>query len=68
MTTEQLEKYFGNAIAVAAFFNITPEAFYQWKKRDKGLIPKGRAAEAALRTGNALKFNPSLYQQDTKTS
>ncbi|EKK5571200.1 Cro/CI family transcriptional regulator [Morganella morganii] len=67
MTTSEVESYFGDANKVADFFGITPEAFYQWKKRPGGLIPKSRAFEAACRTDGKLKFDPILYKQGTKT-
>ncbi|MEM8385037.1 Cro/CI family transcriptional regulator [Morganella morganii] len=67
MTTNEVESYFGDANKVADFFGITPEAFYQWKKRPGGLIPKSRAFEAACRTDGKLKFDPALYKQGTKT-
>lgn len=54
MTTKELEDYFGNPNKAAAFFGISPEAFYQWRKRPGMLIPKGRAAEAFARTGEGL--------------
>jgi len=61
MTTSELEKFFGTPGKAAAFFGVSPEAFYQWRKRPGSLIPKGRAAEAALRTKGKLKFDPVLY-------
>ncbi|HHR6575810.1 TPA: Cro/CI family transcriptional regulator [Providencia alcalifaciens] len=61
MTTDQVEKYFGSGIKAANFFEISPEAFYQWKKRPNQLIPKSRAIEADYRTKGKLKFNPALY-------
>ena len=61
MTTEDLERYFGTPNKAAAFFSVSPEAFYQWRKRPGGLIPKGRAAEADSRTNGKLKFDPALY-------
>lgn len=63
MTTSDLENFFGTPNKAAAFFNVSPEAFYQWRKRPGGLIPKGRAAEAAFRTKGKLKFQPSLYDK-----
>ncbi|CAI0838277.1 MULTISPECIES: Cro/CI family transcriptional regulator [Serratia] len=63
MTTKDLEDYFGNPNKAAAFFGISPEAFYQWRKRPGMLIPKGRAAEAFARTGGQLVFNPLLYKK-----
>lgn len=63
MTTEELEQFFGSPTKVAEFFDISPEAFYQWRKRPGGLIPKGRATEAAFRTGGRLKYDASLYQK-----
>jgi hypothetical protein len=33
MTTDDVEKYFGNAEKVAEFFGITSEAVYQWRNR-----------------------------------
>lgn len=66
MTANDVEIYFGSANKVADFFGITREAFYQWKKRPGGLIPKSRALEAACRTGGKLKFDPSFYKQVTK--
>ncbi|MEQ4674094.1 Cro/CI family transcriptional regulator [Providencia vermicola] len=68
MTTEQIEKYFGTTNKIAEFFRISPEAFYQWKKRPNQLIPKNRAMEADYRTKGELKFNSALYQNSTKTS
>lgn len=65
MTTEELERFFGSPNKVAEFFGISPEAFYQWRKRPGGLIPKGRAAEAAFRTSGQLNFNASLYQKQS---
>ncbi|ENN8377984.1 Cro/CI family transcriptional regulator [Providencia alcalifaciens] len=64
MTTDQVEQYFGSAIKTADFFGISPEAFYQWKKRPKQLIPKNRAIEADYRTKGKLKFDPLLYKDD----
>lgn len=68
MTTTELELYFGTPNKVADFFGVSPEAFYQWKKRPEGLIPKGRAAEASLRTNGALIFNPMLYDNSKKSA
>ncbi|HHR6399545.1 Cro/CI family transcriptional regulator [Providencia alcalifaciens] len=68
MTTEQIEKFFGNTNKIAEFFCISPEAFYQWKKRPNQLIPKNRAIEADYRTQGQLKFNPKLYEENTKTN
>ena len=68
MTTSDLEKFFGMPNKAAAFFNVSPEAFYQWRKRPGGLIPKGRAAEAAFRTKGKLKFQPSLYDKPTSNA
>ncbi|EJD6367372.1 Cro/CI family transcriptional regulator [Providencia rettgeri] len=68
MTTEQIEKYFGTTNKIAEFFRISPEAFYQWKKRPNQLIPKNRAMEADYRTKGELRFNPELYQNSTKTN
>ncbi|WP_072166372.1 Cro/CI family transcriptional regulator [Erwinia sp. Leaf53] len=65
MTTEELERFFGSPSKVAEFFGISPEAFYQWRKRPGGLIPKGRAAEAAFRTSGQLNFKASLYQKQS---
>lgn len=67
MTTDDVEKYFGNAEKVAEFFGITNEAVYQWRNRPGRLIPKGRAAEAAYRTGGKLVFLPGLYQKSTQS-
>ncbi|WP_336844321.1 Cro/CI family transcriptional regulator [Providencia rettgeri] len=61
MTTNQVEQYFGSGTKAADFFGISPEAFYQWKKRPNQLIPKGRAIEADYRTKGGLKFDPALY-------
>ena len=47
MTTTELEPFFGTPNKAADFFGVSPEAFYQWRKRPGSLIPKGRAAEAA---------------------
>ncbi len=68
MTTSDLEKFFGTPNKAAAFFNVSPEAFYQWRKRPGCLIPKGRAAEAAFRTKGKLKFQPSLYDKPTSNA
>ena len=68
MTTTELEQFFGTPNKAADFFGVSPEAFYQWKKRPGGLIPKGRAAEAALRTRGKLIFNPRLYENSKKSS
>ena len=68
MTTNDLEKYFGTPNKAAAFFCVSPEAFYQWRKRPGGLIPKGRAAEAAFRTKGKLKFDPSLYGKSNEVA
>ncbi|EIY5121394.1 Cro/CI family transcriptional regulator [Klebsiella variicola subsp. variicola] len=65
MTTDDVEKYFGNAEKVAEFFGITSEAVYQWRNRPGRLIPKGRAAEAAYRTDGKLVFSPELYKKST---
>lgn len=67
MTTQEVESYFGDANKVAVFFKITPEAFYQWKKRPGQLIPKSRAIEADLLTKGKLKYNPDLYLNNNKT-
>ncbi|EMO3785418.1 TPA: Cro/CI family transcriptional regulator [Klebsiella oxytoca] len=63
MTTTELETFFGTPNKAAAFFGVSPEAFYQWRKRPGGLIPKGRAAEAAYRTNGKLIFRPELYEK-----
>lgn len=68
MTTEQIEKYFGTTSKIAEFFSISPEAFYQWKKRPNQLIPKNRAMEADYKTNGDLKYNPKLYLENTKTN
>ncbi len=68
VTTNEVEVYFGDASKVASFFKITPEAFYQWKKRPGQLIPKNRAIEADLLTEGKLKYNPELYRKNTKTA
>ncbi|HEC2583968.1 MAG: Cro/CI family transcriptional regulator [Raoultella sp.] len=65
MTTDDVEKYFGNAEKVAEFFGITSEAVYQWRNRPGRLIPKGRAAEAAYRTAGKLVFRPEHYKKST---
>lgn len=65
MTTIELEQYFGTPNKAAEFFGVSPEAFYQWRKRPGGLIPKGKAAEAALRTGGKLIFRPEAYAKNT---
>ena len=61
MTTDDIEKHFGSAEKVAAFFGISSEAVYQWRNRPGKLIPKGRAAEAAYRTNGKLQFKAELY-------
>lgn len=63
MTTDEVEKHFGNAEKVAEFFGISSEAVYQWRNRPGRLIPKGRAAEAAYRTDGQLVFQPELYSK-----
>ena len=63
MTTTELEAYFGTPILASEFFGLSPEAFYQWRKRPGGLIPKGRAAEAAYRTNGELVYRPELYEK-----
>ncbi|MCS2152399.1 Cro/CI family transcriptional regulator [Scandinavium goeteborgense] len=68
MTTTELETYFGTPNKAADFFCVSPEAIYQWRKRPGGLIPKGRAAEAAYRTDGKLKFRPELYEKTSKNS
>ncbi|MBC1189006.1 cell division protein [Kluyvera sp. SCKS090646] len=68
MTTDDIEKYFGSAEKVAAFFSITSEAVYQWRNRPGRLIPKGRAAEAAYRTGGKLVFCPALYEKSNQST
>lgn len=68
MTTTELEKYFGTPNKAAEFFGVSPEAFYQWRKRPGNLIPKGRAAEAAYRTEGKLIFCPELYEKNSSTS
>ncbi|HFK7184685.1 TPA: Cro/CI family transcriptional regulator [Serratia odorifera] len=65
MTTTELEEFFGTPNKAAEFFGLSPEAFYQWRKRPGGLIPKGRAAEAALRTNGELTYRPELYKKST---
>lgn len=68
MTTDDIEIYFGSAEKVAAFFGITSEAVYQWRNRPGRLIPKGRAAEAAYRTGGELTFKPELYEKSSDSA
>ena len=63
MTTDDVEKYFGNAEKVAEFFGISSEAVYQWRNRPGRLIPKGRAAEAAYRADGKLVFQPEMYSK-----
>ncbi|EOG2010626.1 TPA: cell division protein [Raoultella planticola] len=63
MTTTELETYFGSPIEASKFFGLSPESFYQWRKRPGGLIPKGRAAEAAYRTNGKLVYRPELYEK-----
>ena len=41
---------------------------YQWRNRTGRLIPKGRAAEAAYRTGGKLVFHPDLYEKRSDAS
>jgi len=65
MTTTELETYFGSPIEAANFFGLSPEAFYQWRKRPGSLIPRGRAAEAAYRTNGELVYRPELYKKST---
>jgi len=65
MTTTELEQFFGTPNKAAEFFGVSPEAFYQWRKRPGGLIPKGKAAEAALRTNGKLIFRPEIYAKNT---
>lgn len=60
MTTDDIENYFGSTEKVAEFFGITSEAVYQWRNRTGRLIPKGRAAEAAYRTGGNWFFIPTF--------
>lgn len=61
MTTDDLEMYFDSPAKIAEFFDITPETFYQWRKKPGKLIPKGRACEAAIRTNGVLSVDLSLY-------
>ncbi|ENZ8439942.1 TPA: cell division protein [Klebsiella oxytoca] len=68
MTTAELEMFFGTPNKAADFFGVSPEAFYQWRKRPGSLIPKGRAAEAAYRTNGQLVFRPELYQKSTSST
>ncbi|EAP9197781.1 cell division protein [Salmonella enterica] len=68
MTTDDIENYFGSTEKVAEFFGITSEAVYQWRNRTGRLIPKGRAAEAAYRTGGKLVFHPDLYEKHSEAS
>ncbi|HDX8954414.1 TPA: cell division protein [Klebsiella michiganensis] len=68
MTTAELETFFGTPNKAADFFGVSPEAFYQWRKRPGSLIPKGRAAEAAYRTNGQLIFRPELYQKSTSST
>lgn len=68
MTTDDIEKHFGSVEKVAEFFSITSEAVYQWRNRPGRLIPKGRAAEAALRTCDKLVFCPALYEKSKQTT
>ncbi|WP_213977382.1 Cro/CI family transcriptional regulator [Serratia marcescens] len=65
MTTTELEEFFGTPNKAAEFFGLSPETFYQWRERPGGLIPKGRAAEAALRTNGELVYRPELYKKST---
>lgn len=37
-------------------------------KKTRGLIPKGRAAEAAYRTDGKLVFRPELYKKSTAST
>ncbi|HBR2274404.1 MULTISPECIES: Cro/CI family transcriptional regulator [Klebsiella/Raoultella group] len=68
MTTTELEEYFGTPSKAADFFSVSTEAFYLWRKRPGGLIPKGRAAEAAYRTDGKLVFRPELYKKSTAST
>ncbi|MBD0902478.1 cell division protein [Klebsiella grimontii] len=68
MTTAELEMFFGTPNKAADSFGVSPEAFYQWRKRPGSLIPKGRAAEAAYRTNGQLVFRPELYQKSTSST
>jgi hypothetical protein len=40
MTTTELEEYFGTPSKAIDFFSVSTEAFYLWRKRPGGLIPK----------------------------
>lgn len=40
MTTTELETFFGTPNKAADFFGVSPEAFYQWRKRPGSLILK----------------------------
>ncbi len=68
MTTQELETFFGSPIEAANFFGVSPESFYQWRKRPGGLIPKGRATEAAYRTQGGLVYRPELYEKRTQVT
>ena len=68
MKTDDIERYFGSADKVAAFFGITSEAVYQWRNRPGRLIPKGRAAEAAYRTNGKLVYRPELYEKSNSSA
>lgn len=61
MTVDDIVTYFGDVNKAAEFFEVSPEAIYQWKGRPDQLIPKGRATEAQVRTAGALVYKPELY-------
>lgn len=48
-------EYFGNVQAIADAFQINHQAISQWRKKNDGYLPEGRAFEAQVITGGKLK-------------
>lgn len=63
MTVDDVVAHFGSVVKTAEFFNLSPEAVYQWKKRPGELIPKSRAMELSLRLGGEFIFDPKTYSK-----
>lgn len=66
MTVDEVVCFFGSVGKAADFYGLTKEAVYMWRTRPGGLIPKGRAIEAAAFSPNELHYNPELYPKKSK--
>jgi hypothetical protein len=66
MTTDDVEKYFGNAEKVAEFFGITSEAVYQWRNR-QALNPQRQGGGGSIPHGREAGFPSGLYQKSTQS-